>query len=489
MKDPCGITYYTYDYLNRLTSVTNRDNKTISYQYDAGGNRTQLTDPNGGITTYKYDKNNRLTEVNSPDKTSYQYDSLGRLTRTNYPYGSYTVYDYNSQRNWLKSIVNKQSDDTVISSYDYTYDNVGNRLSVTEANGTQVVYGYDDIYQLTSETRTGANSYAITYQYDKAGNRTQKVKDGVTTTYAYNADNQLVTETTGSGITTYNYDLNGNLTLVYNHVYAGGIASYTWDLANRLISIFDRGGKTMDYEYDGAGNRISKTTWWGTVKTKYINDVALPIPQVIMETDEANTVQTTYTYGNDLISMRSAGNHYSDYYFYYDGIGSVRQMAGNMTASVFDNATYDAFGNRIALEGYNLCAYGFTGEQQFDETENVVYLRARYYDTRIGRFISRDPIGIKGGMNLYEYCANNPVNLIDPEGEIFGWIRDCVMCAWYYNKAMNDAIECRKADPTGCDTQGRWDCVKKKGNFQKMLDYCTKCGIGSWTEPGPSPSV
>jgi RHS repeat-associated protein len=142
----------------------------------------------------------------------------------------------------------------------------------------------------------------------------------------------------------------------------------------------------------------------------------LPIPQVIMETNEANTVQTTYTYGNDLISTRGVYNRYSNHYFYYDGIGSVRQMAGNMTASVFDNATYDAFGNRIALEGYNLCAYGFTGEQQFDETENVVYLRARYYDTNVGRFISRDPIGIRGGLNLYAYVKNNPINHTDPFG-------------------------------------------------------------------------
>ena len=75
---------------------------------------------------------------------------------------------------------------------------------MTEAGGSAVSYSYDDIYQLTGETRTGTNAYTITYQYDDAGNRTQMVKNSVTTSYTYNDDNQLLTETTGGTTITYN---------------------------------------------------------------------------------------------------------------------------------------------------------------------------------------------------------------------------------------------------------------------------------------------
>ena len=78
--------------------------------------------------------------------------------------------------------------------------------------------------------------------------------------------------------------------------------------------------------------------------------------------------------------------------------------------------TYDGFGNLIASTGSSDNVYGFTGEQQFDEADSLVFLRARYYDTGVGRFISRDPLGYYDLTNLYQYCINNPTNLIDPSG-------------------------------------------------------------------------
>jgi RHS repeat-associated protein len=124
-------------------------------------------------------------------------------------------------------------------------------------------------------------------------------------------------------------------------------------------------------------------------------------------------------------------------YYLYDGLGSTRQLTdstGNVTVSY----TYDSFGNLIDSTGTSDNTYGFTGEQQFEEADNLVFLRTRYYDPKIGRFISRDPMlsldyyavgemdlqkfrGLQKivkprWLNPYVYCLNNPVNLVDPTG-------------------------------------------------------------------------
>ena len=186
---------------------------------------------------------------------------------------------------------------------------------------------------------------------------------------------------------------------------------YTWDYDNRLVAI-NSTLSTINHVYDGDGNRISKTT--DGVKTNYINDVGLGLVQVLMETNEAGEVQASYTYGNDLISAHN-WTLSTDHYYFYDGLGSVRQLTDD-TETVVAEYTYDAFGNVIASSGTTTNTYGFTGEQQFGEADNLVFLRARYYDSSIGRFISRDPIGYWGGINIYGYCRNNPVNFMDPRG-------------------------------------------------------------------------
>jgi YD repeat-containing protein len=88
---------------------------------------------------------------------------------------------------------NLKSDQSIISIFTYTYDAVGNRLGVSEANGDLVTWSYDETYQLTREQRTGANVYDITYTYDGVGNRLTKLAGGVITSSSYDAANQLLT--------------------------------------------------------------------------------------------------------------------------------------------------------------------------------------------------------------------------------------------------------------------------------------------------------
>lgn len=136
-------------------------------------------------------------------------------------------------------------------------------------------------------------------------------------------------------------------------------------------------------------------------------------------------------------------------FYLYDGLGSVKQLTDS-NESVVASYTYDSFGNVISSVGSVANTYGFTGQQQFNEADSLVFLRARYYNPSIGRFISRDPILVPiqmGGyvgwilphLNLihrpqslhpYVYVHNNPINFADPRGlGTWSCIKDALKCS------------------------------------------------------------
>lgn len=298
----------------------------------------------------------------------------------------------------------------IISQHDYTYDGMGNRLTHTEVIGTTTTpyrYVYDELNRLT-EVRNNQTSVLIEgYTYDPLNNRLTKTDGTNTVYYIYDAANQLKEVRQGSIygtlLASLGYDDNGNLT---SKVEGSTTTSLTWDALNRLTQVTKTGISSQSYIYDDQGRRISKTV--GSTTTNYLYNG----PDIVGEYGSDWTPVAQYTHGQDIDDPILRATATAAQYFHQDGLGSVVGLS-DQTGATTGTQRFDAWENKLASTG-TIPLYGYTGREP-DET-GLIYYRARYYDASIGRLISRDPIGLRGGVNRYAYAKNNPANFNDPLG-------------------------------------------------------------------------
>ena len=374
VTDSNGTLSFEYDKTKRLTAFKDVYGKNISYDYDNAGNLTSLTYPDNKVVSYEYDAADRLKKVTDwlGNTTSYTYDSAGNLTKTTYLDGSTITHEYDNASR-LKSILDYSTDATINSRFKYTIDALGNRTEVSH-------------YQPLMATPASQN---ISYTYDN--------------------DNRLLT----AGTATFSYDNNGNLTA---KTVGSSKTSYTPYLNNNMLAQVTTGGKTYSYKYDGLGNRISSTTDSGT--TRYVIDPSGALSKILAETDNDGNITAYYVYGLGLISKVTPEG--KAYYYHYDGIGSTVAITDS-SGNIVNKYAYDAFGSVLKSEEQITNPFKYVGRfGVMDEGNGLLYMRARYYDSAIGRFINKDPIGLVGGLNLYAYGGNNPVNHIDPSGYFTG---------------------------------------------------------------------
>ena len=297
----------------------------------------------------------------------------------------------------------------IVVQYIYTLGVAGERKSVTELDRT-VEYSYDSLYRLTSETITeGEKVTAYTYAYDNVSNRILKTVNGEETVYTYNALNQLVSEND----IVYEYDLNGNTVRIIS---PSKSALYVYNAENRLVRATVQSGNNVsveEYKYDYAGNRVAKSS--EGEYTKYLLDINGELTYVLAEMNFDNTEKCYYTRADELISQERDGKKS---YYVYDGHGSVRALADE-SGKVTDTYVYDAFGNLISGVGSTKNDFLFCGEQ-FDPVTGLYYLRARYMNPSVGRFITMDSyegsIDDPVSLHKYLYANANPVSNSDPSG-------------------------------------------------------------------------
>ena len=516
-------TEYSYDTRGRITTFaeisqnaqpTADDIKAhqIRYTYNENGNLSKVSYPTtkDGIQSlsYIYDENGWLQEIkgelHSNGQTtekvlrSYTYDTYGKVKEIkdyrnllkDSDQAVQKVYTYDSFDRVKEMIYTDLETGKVMESYRYSYDKNSNITEKTEVNNypkeekdkvnETKAYTYDALGRLTKTVTTDHKNddrtKTVTYTYDKAGNRT-KEDDGTTqTAYTYNGLDQLQTATKEKGtavdeVRQYSYDANGNQTDVKN-TKTGQTESYTYDAENRLskVAVTDKDGKTaviQQNRYNGDGQRIQKVEGSKTTNYYYQDGV------VSYTTDGENSQTSQNLIGTDgnILATQRYGSDHTDYLLYH------KDIQGSTTSLVKEDGSADAtyrytdFGE-TTINGDNkaeneVC---YTGGI-YDHSTGLYYLNARYYNPEDGRFVTEDTYRGETAKpetgHLYAYCANNPVNYVDPSGHK-------AKTVIYYNKKGKGFKKQAMHSPYYKNSQVTFKSVIKKAQFKKEWDKIPK---------------
>ena len=393
------VTTKTYDALNRLSTATYADGTSVSYTWDLGNRLTQIQDGVAGTITWGYDGLDRLTsEATALGTVQYTYDAASRLATKTIPGQATVTYTFDNASR-LQSIAQGGATTS------FTYD-IASRLTATNLpNNIVEAYGLDLDGNVTSVTvtRLGTTLGTLTYSYDAAnrissrgGTLFQSVLPAAVTSASYDVADRLTQWVTPTGTTTPVWDANGNLT-------NDGLRSYSWDARDRLTAI----PGVASFAYDAVGRRATATLA-GTAQG-YLYDGANAVQETTGGTVSANVMGGG---GADSRFTRTvAGGGTSTYLT--DILGSTVALADG-TGTIQTSYGYDPYGNTAATGAANTNAYQFTGRE--NDGTGLYYYRARFYNPTWGRFISEDPIGLRGGINRYAYSGGDPVNFRDPSG-------------------------------------------------------------------------
>ncbi|MES2438879.1 MAG: RHS repeat-associated core domain-containing protein [Verrucomicrobiota bacterium] len=424
--------------------------------------QSRLYDTQGRLTDIDSHRMNGTTVAAAISHHGYGYDDLGRRTTDTFQDGSRT-YGYND-RSEVTSATRKTSGGTTVSALgsSYSYDGIGNRLTSTSPVLGDRTYTPNALNQYASITTAGSRTAVgrAPAGWTVQVNGTNATRTGDIYHHALTASNgsapvwqSVVTKRdTGSPSFTGHlwypvlvfgpqHDADGNLT-------DDGRWTYVWDAENRLIQMETTPAALMAGHpytkeknvYDWGGRLIARTIWKGgsvgspifKSNQRWLYDGWNPIAEFTATSETTTTVTRaqTHTWGLDLadtdgvprqraggvgglisVSLNSQPSTLN-YSPSYDGNGNIVAWTKSDQLAPTSRREYDAFGNAVVSEGIAPCAFGFSTKLQDGET-GLYYYGYRYYDPVNGRWLNRDPIGEKGGTNLYENVHNNLISNID----------------------------------------------------------------------------
>lgn len=423
MVDGIGTTTYAYNPIairpalgaGQLASIdAPLANDTIMFRYDQLGRVTNRS-INGAANsdTWAFDTLGRVSwETNKLGTFANTYVGVtSRLSKVAYPGGMTLNYAYfsNAQDKRLQQIKNSNNKNALISQFDYTYDAEGELTTLKKnyagLSAPQRFYlSYDNADQLLTAPLRNASTNALikqyTYGYDLAGNRTSELVGAAMTTSTPNNVNEITSQS-GALNRTLAYDLNGSVTS------DGSIRTFEWDGANRLVAV----------NYTGTTNR-SEFTYDGLSRVVRIVEKSRTKITSTRKFVWCGMEKCEFRDANDAVTLRAyAQGQYAGstpYFYTRDHLGSTREMLKS-NGTVVARYDYDPYGRSTTMTSSMPIDFNFTGLYRHS-TSNLDLATFRAYDSDLGRWLSRDPIGEAGGLNLYSYSFNDPINLLDPTG-------------------------------------------------------------------------
>lgn len=404
---------FEYDRLGFLKSFKDKTGKTL-LEHDAGGRLKLMTYPGGDSVGYQYTQSGMLISVTWDDRHFLNYirDLLGNIVKVSTPAGIFDIsYDYNTQKiqrkypngafsqfvinaeGKTKTITHALENGEVVLQFDYTYYDSGLLKTVKERsrNGeVLIMYSYDAHDQLLTAVYSDGRKY--TYDYDMYGNLEKVMAPSYETTLAYKDNDQLKSINDEQ----VNHDPAGNIINM-----GGRKFTYNYDNAPTNDGL-------NQYQYNAMGLRVAAK---GSQESLKFIHLINEFPYVLVEKGKT-TKQYLWADGNLLGQIT---NDKEVLFFFEDHLGTIR-AAVDASGNIINYGEYSPFG--VPIKRISNVRFGFAGEEQ--DEEGRVYLRARYYEPKIARFLSKDPVFPRlmdeAKQNRYAYAANSPINYKDMNG-------------------------------------------------------------------------